>query len=158
VLDVLKHIVSVLVIQYSNQRSRRDENWYGVFGRIITKPLGEPLEPARIPQNGGPELPLQEKTAGEIINDRHLPGLMLRDKERNLRIEEVSVLVSFAGKPISALDIKKYPSMLLLAVKTRDDLIYNPSDDYIIQYDNTLIFMTTPEERQEFEETINSLP
>ena len=77
--------------------------------------------------------------------------MMLRDKDKNLRIEEILVPDSFVGKRVSALNLKEFPSVLLLAIRTKDDLIYNPSKDYIIQHENTLIFMGTPEERQKFE-------
>ena len=77
---------------------------------------------------------------------------MLRDKETNLRIEEVSVPDSLVGQKISELNLGKYPSLLLLAVRTQDDLIHNPSDQYVIQQDNTLIFMGRPEERQKLED------
>jgi voltage-gated potassium channel len=81
--------------------------------------------------------------------------IMLRDKEKNLRIEEIPVPASFAGKSISALDLTKYSSLLLLAVRIKDDFIYNPSDDYVIQEDNTLIFMSPPEERKKLEKILN---
>lgn len=77
--------------------------------------------------------------------------IMLRDREKNLRVEEVAVPESFAGKSISDLNLKKYPPILLLAVRTKDDWIFNPSDDYIAGHENSLIFMTTPEERFELE-------
>ncbi len=119
---------------------------------------GEKMKKAGADSVVSPNLIGGLRMASEMIRPTVVSFLdiMLRDKEKNLRIEEVSVPPSFAEKPISALDIKKYPSLLLLAVKTKDDLIYNPSDDYIIRYDNTLIFMTTPEERRRFEEIINS--
>jgi len=46
--------------------------------------------------------------------------LMLRDKERNLRVEEVAVPDPFAGKAVSALNLKEYLHLLLLAVKTEE--------------------------------------
>ncbi len=76
---------------------------------------------------------------------------MLRDKEKCLRIEEVCVPASFIGKDISALNLKKYPNLLLLAVKVQEDWVYNPLGDYVIQPENTLVFMTTPEERDKLE-------
>lgn len=76
---------------------------------------------------------------------------MLRDREKNLRVEEVCVPASFVGKPVSALNLKKHPHILLLAIKTGDDWIYSPSDDCTIKSENTLVFMTTPEERSELE-------
>jgi voltage-gated potassium channel len=75
--------------------------------------------------------------------------IMLRDKERNLRVEELPVPESFVGQPISALNLKRSSHTLLLAVKTREDWVYNPSENYVIGQKNTLVFMTTPEEREE---------
>ena len=77
--------------------------------------------------------------------------IMLRDKDKNLRVEEIPVPESFVGKAIADLQLKKYPNMLLLAVRTKDDWIFNPSDDYVIKPENALIFMATPQERQEME-------
>jgi voltage-gated potassium channel len=74
---------------------------------------------------------------------------MLRDTDRNLRVEELPVPQSFVGKPISALNLKRYSHALLLAVKTREDWIYNPPESYVIDQNNTLVFMTTPEGRDE---------
>ncbi|HET6514780.1 MAG TPA: potassium channel protein [Thermodesulfovibrionales bacterium] len=73
---------------------------------------------------------------------------MLRDKEKNLRIEEITVPHAFTGKPISALFLKKPLRILLLAMKTKDGLVYNPSPDHTMTEGDTLIFMTTPEERR----------
>jgi voltage-gated potassium channel len=75
--------------------------------------------------------------------------IMLRDREKNLRVEEFPVPDSFVGKPVSALNLKRYTHALLLAVKTGEDWVYNPSDNYIIAPENTLVFMTTPEGRGE---------
>ena len=74
---------------------------------------------------------------------------MLRDREKNLRVEEVLVPDSFVGKPLSALNLKRYAHVLLLAVKTGEDWVYNPSENYVIAPENTLVFMTTPEGRDE---------
>jgi voltage-gated potassium channel len=75
--------------------------------------------------------------------------IMLRDREKNLRVEELPVPESFVGQPISALNLKKFPRSLLLAVKTGQDWVYNPSESYVINQNNTLVVMTTPEERDE---------
>ena len=75
--------------------------------------------------------------------------IMLRDKQQNLRVEEVSVPAALAGRPISALDLKKYPGTLLLAVRDKEEWVYNPSGDYIIGPENTLVLMTTPRDREE---------
>jgi voltage-gated potassium channel len=74
---------------------------------------------------------------------------MLRDREKNLRIEALPVPRSFAGKSLSALNLKRYPHVLLLAVKTGEDWVYKPSENYVIAPESTLVFMTTPEGREE---------
>jgi voltage-gated potassium channel len=75
--------------------------------------------------------------------------IMLRDKEKNLRVEELPVPKRLVGQPISALNLKRFPHALLLAVKTKDDWVYNPAESYVIDQNNTLVFMTTPEGREE---------
>jgi voltage-gated potassium channel len=74
---------------------------------------------------------------------------MLRDTGINLRVEELPVPESFVGRPISALNLKRFCHVLLLAVKTRENWVYNPSESYVIDQKNTLVFMTTPEGRGE---------
>ena len=81
---------------------------------------------------------------------------MLRDEEKNLRVEEVSVLESFAGKAIPALNPKKHPHILLLAVKTEEDWIYTPPDDYVMKPADSLVFLATPEERYELEKIFHT--
>ena len=74
---------------------------------------------------------------------------MLRDTGINLRVEELPVPESFVGRPISALNLKRLSHTLLLAVKTKEGWVYNPSENYVIDQKNTLVFMTTPEGRNE---------
>jgi len=74
--------------------------------------------------------------------------IMLRDRDKKLRIEEISVPESFADKPLSALNLEEYPSLLLLAVKRKEDWVYNPPEGHILESGSTLIFMINPDERQ----------
>jgi len=74
---------------------------------------------------------------------------MLRDRERNLRVEELPVPGSFIGRSLSALNLKGHAHALLLAIKTGGDWVYNPSENYVIAPESTLVFMTTPEGREE---------
>jgi voltage-gated potassium channel len=76
---------------------------------------------------------------------------MLRDTKERLRVEEVSVPDQFIGKTISSLNLNRYHDILLLAIKTREDWIYNPPDNHVIQHGNTLVFMTTPRGMNEIE-------
>ena len=82
--------------------------------------------------------------------------IMLRDREKNLRIEEVSVPHSFVGKTLSALNLKRFTHTLLLAVRAKEDWIYNPPDNYVITSKNTLVFITTPEERNALERYLHA--
>jgi voltage-gated potassium channel len=73
---------------------------------------------------------------------------MLRGKDENLRVEELPVPPSLAGKTLSSLDWRRYPRTLLMAVKKGEGWVYNPSrQDYVIQPEDRLIVMTTPGER-----------
>ncbi|SPQ01051.1 TrkA-N domain protein [Candidatus Sulfobium mesophilum] len=76
---------------------------------------------------------------------------MLRDKEKNPRVEQITVPESLDGQTISKLDLREYPNILLLAVRTGANWIYNPSHDYSLKAGDTLIFLTTPEERTKLE-------
>jgi voltage-gated potassium channel len=78
--------------------------------------------------------------------------VMLRDREKNLRIEEIPVPSSFAGRPIRTLNFTQHPHFLLLAVKKKEEWIYNPSKDFILEVGDILILMTTPEERIRLDE------
>lgn len=93
------------------------------------------------------------RMASEMVRSTAVSFLdtMLRDKEKNLRVEEMTVSESFAGKPISALNLSEYPNILLLAVKTEGGWAYNPPAEYMMKLWDTLIFMTTPEERDKLE-------
>lgn len=81
---------------------------------------------------------------------------MLRDKDKNFRVEEITLPDVYVGRTISTLNLKNYPHTLLLAIKTKEDWIYNPSADYTIKPENALIVMTTPEERMKLEDYVNS--
>lgn len=76
---------------------------------------------------------------------------MLRDKEKNLRIEEIAAPQKFEGQSISSLNLSQYSHVLLLALRTENTWVYNPPDSYLIRHGDTLIFMATPEERHEIE-------
>jgi len=93
------------------------------------------------------------RMASEMVRSTAVSFLdtMLRDKEKNLRVEEITISEPFAGKPISTLNLSEYPNILLLAVKTEGSWIYNPSADYMMKLWDTLIFMTTPDERDKLE-------
>jgi uncharacterized protein with PhoU and TrkA domain len=82
--------------------------------------------------------------------------IMLRDRDSNLRVEEVTVRNTLAGKTVSELDLGKYRHLLLLAVRTGEDWIYNPPADYALTPGCILVVMTTPEDRTALEEAFQS--
>ena len=79
--------------------------------------------------------------------------IMLRDTHRNLRVEELALGECWAGKERSALDLSKFSSTLLLAVKNEGGWVYNPPPTYVFQPRDIVVMMTTPEDRQQLEET-----
>ncbi|UCD27579.1 MAG: TrkA family potassium uptake protein, partial [Planctomycetota bacterium] len=80
--------------------------------------------------------------------------IMLRDKDQNLRVEEISV--GLPGSKIADLNLDKFPDTLLLAVRTSVGWTYNPSRDYILDVDSQLVVMTTPAERAKLEDYLQN--
>ena len=80
---------------------------------------------------------------------------MLRDRNLNLRIEELIVPNSFHKKRIEDLPLKNLDHTLLLAIKEKGTWKYNPSTNYILSKDIALILMTTPEELKEMQNLLN---
>jgi voltage-gated potassium channel len=93
------------------------------------------------------------RMASEMIRPTVVSFLdtMLRDREKNLRVEEVSVPESLVGKNLSSLRLDRFPGILLLALKTKEGWTYNPPSDCIIKPESTLIFIGGPEDRVELE-------
>ena len=82
--------------------------------------------------------------------------IMLRDRDSNLRVEEIAVPDSLAGKTISELDLAKHRHLLLLAIRIGEDWIYNPPADYTTTPGCILVVMTTPEDRAALEKTFQT--
>ncbi|MDH3976278.1 MAG: potassium channel protein [Deltaproteobacteria bacterium] len=84
--------------------------------------------------------------------------IMLRDKEKNLRIEEVPVKgdSKLTGKRVFETGIKKAANILLLAVKKANgDWEYNPKDDFLFEEGMDLIIMGSPEEKERLQSFIS---
>ncbi|MFC2072543.1 potassium channel family protein [Chloroflexota bacterium] len=77
--------------------------------------------------------------------------MMLRERDKNLLVEEISLPEAFVGKAISALDLKRHPQTIILALKTKDGWLYNPPRDYVIQIADMLVYISTPEGKDELE-------
>ncbi len=90
------------------------------------------------------------RLASELVRPSVVSFLdqMLRDTNRNLRIEEVAVLAgsAFVGKPVSALNLHEYGSgLLLLALRhASGDYVFNPAADTAVTPGSHLIVMGDP--------------
>ncbi|MBN2704044.1 MAG: potassium channel protein [Pontiellaceae bacterium] len=73
--------------------------------------------------------------------------LMLRDKRKNLRIEEIAVPAGLSGKTIRELNLKRYRDLLLIAIREGGEWVYNPGDEQPVSGTTVLVFMGTPEAR-----------
>jgi voltage-gated potassium channel len=82
--------------------------------------------------------------------------IMLRDRDSNLRVEEVAVPESLVGKTILDLGLGKYPNTLLLAIRTGEEWVYNPPVDCTTTQGCILVVMTTPEDRAALERTFQA--
>ena len=81
--------------------------------------------------------------------------VMLRDREQNLRVEEVPIPPAFSGQSISSLKLKKHPKILPLAVRTGEEWTYNPPEDHVMKPESTLVFIGSPKDRQELAKELN---
>lgn len=80
--------------------------------------------------------------------------VMLRDKDKNLRVEEVTVPENRVGKTIETLQLKRFRNLLLMALKENGEWIYNPPEDRQLTKGCVLIFMGTPEARIKLEKEL----
>lgn len=74
--------------------------------------------------------------------------VMLRDKDKNLRVEDLPVGASHAGKAIAALQLDRYDNTVLLAARRGEAWTFKPKPDFAMAAGDVLIVMTTPDERE----------
>jgi voltage-gated potassium channel len=93
------------------------------------------------------------RMASEMIRPTVVSFLdtMMSRREENLRVEEIPVPASFSGRPLSSLDLGRFRRLLLLALRRADSWEYNPPRDLTMREGDTLIFMSTPEEKVSLE-------
>ncbi len=72
---------------------------------------------------------------------------LLSDKEKNLRVEEITLNENHEGSKIADLELHKFPNTLLLAVVYEEEWTYNPQSDHTISRNSKIIVITNPEER-----------
>jgi K+/H+ antiporter YhaU regulatory subunit KhtT len=69
---------------------------------------------------------------------------MMRDKDKNLRLEEVPVLrgSAFVGRALKDTPIRRETRALVVAVRNGDRaFVYNPDPDQVIEEGSTLIVL-----------------
>lgn len=76
---------------------------------------------------------------------------MLRDKQANLRVEEITLDSTSKGKYISQYSLEEKRDALLLAVKQEGKILFNPAPDTKLTGAEVLIFMVSPEGREELD-------
>jgi voltage-gated potassium channel len=88
------------------------------------------------------------RMASELIRPTVVSFLdeMLRDRDLNLRIDEVRIPASspVVGRRIGELGLRSSPGALLLACRCGERWRYNPPDDMEIREDTVLILMGSP--------------
>jgi voltage-gated potassium channel len=86
------------------------------------------------------------RMASELIRPEvtEFLDIMLRDKDKNLRLEEVTIddTSSFVGMPLKDTPIRRETKLLVVAVRSEDrTFIYNPDPDLVLARGTTLIVM-----------------
>lgn len=80
--------------------------------------------------------------------------MMLRGRQTNLRVEEEAIPEKHLGSSISQLGLKHLPDILLLAVNRKDGWVYNPREDYVFEPGDKIVFLSSPEQRKQFQRAL----
>lgn len=85
--------------------------------------------------------------------------LMLRDRDKNLRVEEILVAgnCSLIGKTFDQIDFFSVAGLMPIAVETKNgQLIYNPPPDTKLEANIKIIIIGNPEQRRRLEKVLQS--
>ena len=84
--------------------------------------------------------------ASEMLkpSSTHVLDIMIGQKHKNIKMEEISVTEKEDGKNIGELKSGKYKDALIIAVKSKDNLTFKPVDDFIVKMNDELILLKTP--------------
>lgn len=120
------------------------------------------------------EAKIRKVGADAVVSPQHIGGLrlaselirptvvtfldkMLRDRERNLRIDEIAIPpgAPAVGRQMIELELEDLPGVLLLAVREADgSWEYNPPRDQRIRENTALIFLGSPEDSRALRERL----
>jgi voltage-gated potassium channel len=118
--------------------------------RIVSKVVEDEAAPKILKAGASsivnPTLIGARRLAGELIRPEVHEFLdqMVRDKDKNLRLEEVVVEArsGFVGRALKDTPIRRETRALVVAVRGRDrEFVYNPEPDYVIAAGMTLIVL-----------------
>ena len=86
------------------------------------------------------------RMASEMLkpSSTHVLDIMIGQKHKNIKMEEISVTEKEDGKKIGELKTGKYKDALIIAVKSKDNLTFKPVDDFIVKMNDELILLKTP--------------
>jgi len=102
------------------------------------------------------------RLASELIRPTVVTFLdeMLRDRDQNLRVEEITVPEGApnVGRRIRDLELEKLPGILLLAIKDGDGWEYNPHRDRTVRANTSLIFLGSPEDARTLRNRLGDAP
>lgn len=76
---------------------------------------------------------------------------MLREDSKTFRIEEIKIPEKHKGKELGDLNLQGFKCTLLMAIRTGQNWMFKPENDYVLNTGDILVVMTTPEERNELE-------
>lgn len=118
--------------------------------RIVSKSVEDEAAPKILKAGAtaivNPTLIGGRRMASELIRPEVNEFLdqMLRDKDKNLRLEEVVVVrgSSFVGMALKDTPIRRETRLLVVAVRSTDrSFLYNPDPDYVLAEGTTMIVM-----------------
>ena len=117
-----------------------------IVSKVVEDPAAAKMRKAGATSIVSPAMIGGRRMASELIRPEVNEFLdqMLRDKSKNLRIEEAVVPKgsAFAGKALKDTPIRKETRLLVVAVRDSErNFVYNPDPDHVVQEGATLIVM-----------------
>ncbi len=85
------------------------------------------------------------RMASEMLkpSSTHVLDIMIGQKHKNIKMEEIAVTDKEDGKKIGELKVGKFKDALIIAVKSKDNLTFKPVDDFVVSKNDELILLKT---------------